>query len=57
MSFALCSIGIATVIAALIYVARLMRLPRNWIAAGTLLLLGFGILCGAKATRQKDAPQ
>jgi len=29
-------------------------MPAHWIVAGAALLLGFGILTGAKATRQKD---
>jgi hypothetical protein len=54
MSFGLYSIGFAIVIGGLIYAAYLMHVPAHWIAVGTVVLLGIGILSGVKATRQKD---
>ena len=54
MSFGLYSIGFVLVIAGLIYGAHLMHIPAHWIAVGAIVLLGFGILTGVKATRQKD---
>ena len=54
MSFGLYSIGFAIVISGLIYAACLLHMPARWIAVGTVVLLGFGILKGVKATRQKD---
>ena len=56
MSFGLYVAGFAVVIAGLIYGAHLMHVPAQWIAVGTIVLVGFGILSGVKATRQKDPP-
>jgi len=54
MSFKLYSIGFAIVIGGLVYAAYLLHMPAHWIVVGAALLLGFGILTGVKATRQKD---
>jgi hypothetical protein len=56
MSFSLYAIGFAIVIGGLIYAAYLLHIPAHWIAVGAVVLLGFGILTGVKATRQKDPP-
>lgn len=56
MSFGLYAAGFAIVIAGLAYGAYLMHVPAQWIAVGAIILLGFGILTGVKATRQKDPP-
>ncbi|MFZ3201355.1 MAG: hypothetical protein WA175_09400 [Candidatus Acidiferrales bacterium] len=56
MSFGLYVAGFAIVIVGLIYGAHLMHVPAHWIAVGTIVLVGFGILSGVKATRQKDPP-
>ena len=57
MSFAFYTIGFAIMIAGLIYGAHLLHVPTQWIAVGAIVLIGIGILTGAKATRQKDPPQ
>lgn len=54
MSFGLYAAGFAIVIGGLIYAAHLMHLPTHWIIVGAVVLVGFGILSGVKATRQKD---
>jgi hypothetical protein len=54
MSFGLYAIGFAIVIGGLIYGAYLVHMPTHWIVVGAAVLLGFGILTGVKATRQKD---
>ena len=54
MSFGLYASGFALVIAGLIYGAYLMHMPTHWIAVGAIIMLGVGILCAVKATRQKD---
>jgi sulfite exporter TauE/SafE len=54
MSFGLYAGGFAIVICGLIYAAYLVHVPAHWIVAGAVVLLGFGILTGVKATRQKD---
>lgn len=55
MSFGLYSAGFALVVGGLIYGAYLMHIPARWIAVGAIILMGLGILTGAKTTRQKDA--
>jgi hypothetical protein len=54
MSFGLYSIGFAILIGGLIYGAVLVHIPGHWIAVGAIVLIGFGILKGVKATRQRD---
>jgi hypothetical protein len=56
MSFGLYAIGFVILIGGLIYGANLLHLPGAWIAVGSIILLGFGILTGVKATRQRDPP-
>jgi hypothetical protein len=55
MSFGLYAGGFAIVIIGLAYVAHLMRLPTQWIAAGAVVMIGIGILSAVKATRQRDS--
>ena len=55
MSFGLYSIGFVLMIGGLIYGAHLLHVPAHWIVVGAIVLLGLGVLTGAKATRQKDA--
>jgi hypothetical protein len=55
MSFGLYAIGFAILIGGLIYGAILVHMPGHWIVVGTIVLVGFGILRGVKATRQRDA--
>lgn len=50
-------IGTILVIAALAYGAFLLGLSQTWIIIGAVALLGFGILSGVTATRQKDPPE
>jgi len=54
MSFALYVIGFLIMIAGLVYGATIMHISTHWIVVGTIVLIGLGILTGAKATRQKD---
>ena len=54
MSFGIYAIGFAILICGLIYGAYLVHMPTHWIVVGAVVLLGVGILTGAKATRQKD---
>jgi hypothetical protein len=55
MSFGLYAIGFAILTIGLIYGAFLLHLPAHWIVVGAIVLLGFGILSGVKATRQRDS--
>jgi hypothetical protein len=43
-------VGAALVVAGLIYVAYLLRVPSKWIAAITIILVGIAILKTAKTT-------
>lgn len=54
MSFGLYTAGFAIVIVGLIYVAHLMHVPVRWTVAGTIILLGVGILKAVATTREKD---
>jgi hypothetical protein len=54
MSFGLYAIGVGLVIGGLIYGGILMHVPAHWIVVGGIVALGFGVLAGVKATRQKD---
>jgi hypothetical protein len=54
MSFGLYLIGFLVMIAGLVYGAAILHISTHWIVVGTLVLIGFGILTGVKATRQKD---
>ena len=54
MSFGLYAAGFAIVIAGLVYVAHLARLPSHWILGGAIVMIGIGLLSAVKATRQKD---
>lgn len=54
MSFGIYIAGIILVIGGLVFGAAILHAPVHWIVVGALVLLGFGILTGVKATRQKD---
>jgi hypothetical protein len=54
MSFGLYVIGFLIMIAGLVYGATILHVHTQWIVVGTIILVGLGILTGAKATRQKD---
>ena len=54
MSFALYVIGFLIMIAGLVYGATILHISTHWIVVGTIVLVGLGILTGARATRQKD---
>ena len=57
MSFVLYVLGFLILIGGLMYGAILMHVPAHWIVVGAAVLLGFGILTGVKATRQKDSAE
>ncbi|MGA2351118.1 MAG: hypothetical protein ABSF70_11855 [Terracidiphilus sp.] len=55
MSFGIYTAGYAIMIGGLAYAAHLMHAPTHWIVVGAIILIGFGILSGVKATRQRDS--
>jgi len=57
MSFGIYIIGFLILIGGLIYAAVMLHIAPHWIAAGAIVLVGFAILKGVKATRQKDPSQ
>jgi hypothetical protein len=57
VSFLIYIAGFLILIGGLIYGASILHVPLHWIVAGSVVLLGAGILGGVKATRQKDAAQ
>lgn len=54
MSFGIYLIGFVILIGGLIWGAVLLHVPAHWIAVGTVILLGLGILKGVQSTRSKD---
>jgi hypothetical protein len=55
MSFGIYATGFAIMIAGLAYAAHLVHVPAHWIVVGAVIMIGFGILSGVKATRQRDS--
>ena len=54
MSFGIYVVGALLLIGGLIYGATLLNVPNQWIAVGAIVALGFSVLSGVAATRQKD---
>ena len=54
MSFGLYVIGFLIMIAGLVYGAIILHISTHWIVVGAMVLVGFAILSGVKAMRQKD---
>jgi hypothetical protein len=52
MAFGLYLAGFIIVIAGLIYGAHLLHVPTQWITVVTIILVGVGILKGARMLRQ-----
>ena len=53
-SFVLYAFGFLILLGGLVYGAVLLHVPQQWIIAGTLVMLGFGITTGVVKTRSKD---
>ena len=54
MSFGIYVIGTLITIAGLVYAGVLLKVPPQWIAVASMVILGLAILSGVKSTRQKD---
>jgi hypothetical protein len=57
MSFGIYLIGFLILIGGLIYGAVILHVAAHWIAVGAIVLVGFAILKGVRATRGKDPSQ
>jgi hypothetical protein len=55
MSYGLYITGFIIIIGGLIYAAVLLHVLPQWIAVGSIILVGIAILTGVKAARQKDS--
>ena len=55
MSFGIYVIGYLILIGGMMWGAKLMHVPNQWIGVGAIVLVGLGIVTGVKATRQKDS--
>ncbi len=56
MSFGIYLVGYLILIGGLIYGATLLHIPSQWIAVGTIVMVGLAVLSGVATTRQKDPP-
>lgn len=54
MSFGLYIVGFLIMIGGLIYGATILHVSPQWIAVGTIILIGLAILKGVQATRGRD---
>ena len=54
MSFPIYLAGFLIMIAGLIYGATLLHVSTQWIAVGTLVLIGLAVIKGVSTTRAKD---
>jgi hypothetical protein len=54
MSFGLYIVGFPILIGGLIYGAVILHVGAQWIAVGSIVLLGLAVMMGVKATRQRD---
>jgi len=54
MSFGIYLLGFLLIIGGLIYGAVILHVASHWIVAGTIVLVGLGIVKGVQATRGKD---
>ncbi len=54
MSFGIYIVGFLVFIGGLVYAANLLHIPQQWIAVGTVILLGLAIMTGVQNTRGKD---
>lgn len=54
-SFGIYLIGIVVLIAGLVIVGLYLHLNTTWIVAGSIVILGVGIISGVSKTRHKDS--
>jgi hypothetical protein len=54
-SFGIYLIGIVVLIAGLVIVGLYLKLNTTWIVAGSIVILGVGIISGVSRTRHKDS--
>ena len=54
-SFATYMVGVALVLAGLIFGAIQLKVPAEWIIIGSLIVLGIGIMAAARKTKRPDS--
>lgn len=54
-SFGIYLIGIVVLIAGLVIVGLYINLGTTWIVAGSIVILGIGIISGVSKTRRRDS--
>lgn len=54
-SFGIYLIGIVVLIAGLVIVGLYLHISTTWIVAGSIVILGIGIISGVSKTRHKDS--
>jgi hypothetical protein len=55
-AFALYVVGFIILLGGLIYGAYLIHIPQAWIIAGTLVVLGLGVMSAVSHTKRRDPP-
>ena len=53
MSFGIYAIGYLILIAGVAYLAHLMHIPKHYIVAISVIMLGIGVVSGMETARQK----
>jgi hypothetical protein len=48
-------IGFVIVIIGLVFAAYLLNVPRSWIIAGAIVMVGIGVLTATTRTKQRDS--
>lgn len=56
MNFALYMVGVLVVVLGLGYGASRLGISTTWIAIGSIIIIGLGIMAAVSKTRQKDPP-
>lgn len=55
-AFTLYVVGFFVLLGGLVYGAYLIHIPQAWIIAGTLVVLGLGIMSAVSHTKRRDPP-
>jgi hypothetical protein len=55
-AFTLYVVGFFILLGGLVYGAYLVHIPQAWIIAGTLVVLGLGVMSAVAHTKRRDPP-